>query len=586
MEDPELSRSHDHSDDSSLETGKQKPLMLRKVEIYTRQYGVIGKIVLYVSIFLVAYAYGLDNNTRYVYQATATNSYSSHSLLATVNVVRSVIAAAGQPLFARLSDVFGRTELFIVSIVFYVVGTIIESQAYDVQKFAGGAVLYQLGLTGAMLILEVIIMDNSLMNWRLLASFVPALPFIINTWISGNVTAAVGPEWSWGIAMWAIIFPVVSIPLVVCMYHMQWRAKKSGDLDHLKHEVSDRQRLGTLKFLGDTFWKLDPVGIVLIIAFLTLILVPFTIAGGITEKWKHASVIAPIVVGFVCIPLFILWERYATYPIVPFHLLKDRSVIGALLIGVFINWIWYMQGDYMYTVLVVAVNQSVSSATRITSLYSFVSVITGTLFGVTLIKVRRPKPFIIFGTLLWAVSMGMLIRFRGSSSDKAGIIGALCLMGFGAGFFTYTVQVVIQSRARHEHMAVLTALYLASYNVGSAFGSSVSGAIWTQLLPKELSKRLSDQSLVDLAYGSPFYFVVDYPWGTPEREAVVAAYQRVQMILCAVGTALCVILIAAALVLHNPHLESAQAMSGAEKEPAGTSNAPREKSWKDRLLFI
>ena len=35
-------------------------------------------------------------------------------------------------------------------------------------------------------------------------------------------------------------------------------------------------------------------------------------------------------------------------------------------------------------------------------------------------------------------------------------------------------------------LAVITALYLASYNIGSALGGSVSGAIWTNVLPGAL----------------------------------------------------------------------------------------------------
>lgn len=58
------------------------------------------------------------------------------------------MVAAAQQVYARLSDIFGRLELLIVSILFYVVSTIIESQAYYIQRYAGGAVLYQIGYTG------------------------------------------------------------------------------------------------------------------------------------------------------------------------------------------------------------------------------------------------------------------------------------------------------------------------------------------------------------------------------------------------------------------------------------------------------
>ena len=73
---------------------------------------------------------------------TATADYLNHSLLATINVLRSVIAAAAQPTAAKIADVCGHVELVIVSVFFYVIGTIIEATANNVQTFAGGAVLY------------------------------------------------------------------------------------------------------------------------------------------------------------------------------------------------------------------------------------------------------------------------------------------------------------------------------------------------------------------------------------------------------------------------------------------------------------
>lgn len=76
-----------------------------------------------------------------------------------------------------------------------------------------------------------------------------------------------------------------------------------------------------------------------------------------------------LVVGVVvCIPLFIVWEsKYARSPLFPFALMRTRTVLGCLGIAFLLNACWYMQGDYLYTVLVVGANESVLSATRITS---------------------------------------------------------------------------------------------------------------------------------------------------------------------------------------------------------------------------
>lgn len=542
---------------------------IRKIEIIAKQYKhPLLRVLLIFNIFLVSYAYGLDAQTRYVYTAQAASSYNTHSLYATVNVIKAVIAAAAQFAFARLSDVFGRLELFIVSILFYVVGTIIQSQSYDIQRFAGGSVLYQIGYTGVILLMQLILADQSNLNWRLLCSFVPALPFIINTWISGNVTGAVGSNWSWGIGMWAFIFPLACIPLLVCLIHMRFMAGRTEEWAELQQQRKEQvQSKSFVEAAVDLFWKIDVIGLLMVIIVFGLILVPFTIAGGVHDQWKKGKIIAPLVIGFVAIPFFILWEaKFAKYPLIPGHLLKERGVWSAVVIGICIDLVWYMPNDYMYTVLIVAVNESVKSATRITSLYSFVSVITGTIFGLAVVKLRNLKKYIIFGACLWFVANGLLVYFRGDTNSHSGIIGALCLFGFGAGLFTYPVQASIQSCTSHKNMASVTALYLSSYNIGAAMGASISGAVWTQLLYKNLVKHIGDATLATTAYGSPFTFILSYPWGTPEREATVIAYRYVQKILCIIGLCCCVPLLVATLFLRGHRLESVQSLQAIEEQ--------------------
>jgi SIT family siderophore-iron:H+ symporter-like MFS transporter len=84
-------------------------------------------------------------------------------------------------------------------------------------------------------------------------------------------------------------------------------------------------------------------------------------------------------------------------------------------------------------VLYVSFDESILSATRITSLYSFVSVITGVILGFIVMRVRQLKPFIVAGTLLFMVAFGILIYYRGgaSSSSHSGVIGAQVLLGIG-----------------------------------------------------------------------------------------------------------------------------------------------------------
>ena len=96
---------------------------VKRIELLTPYIHLIDRGFLFFGIFLVAYAYGLDNQVRQTYQVwslttvtfffllgtriaswqlifssqtLATASYQQHSLLSTVNVLRAVIAAAAQ----------------------------------------------------------------------------------------------------------------------------------------------------------------------------------------------------------------------------------------------------------------------------------------------------------------------------------------------------------------------------------------------------------------------------------------------------------------------------------------------------------
>lgn len=560
-------RSSEDGDSPAQLLGEKSPGVAR-IEAVSSQITLTNRIFIFIGVFLIAYAYGLDGSIRYTYQTTATASYLHHSLLAAINVLRSVIAAAAQPTAAKIADVFGRVELVFVSVIFYVVGTIIEATATNVQTFAGGSVLYQIGYTCVLLLVEVIIADITSLRARLFFSYIPTLPFLVNTWISGNITQAVltNSTWQWGIGMWAIIYPVCSLPLMISLYVVGHKARRNGALDKYK---TPYELLGARRLIVELFWQLDVLGIILLIAVFALILVPFTIAGGYSEEWSTAHVIAPLVVGFLCIPAFIYCELKSPHPMVPFHLLRDRAVWSALGIACMLNFAWTLQGDYLYTVLIVSFNFSILGATRILSLYSFTSVLTGFVLGIVVFRVRYLKPFIVFGTSLFLVAFGLLIHYRGSpnSSGQSGVIGAQVLLGLAGGLFPYPAQASIQAATLHEHLAVVTGLYLALYNIGSALGNTVSGAVWTQVLPGVLESELrpfGNATLASATYADPFAITALYPVGTPQRAAIIASYKKVQRLLCITGICLCVPLILFSLLLRNPRLPDTQSREDAE----------------------
>lgn len=566
------SPSHDGNDRSSLYSTRSLPGAVRsrapgvaRMEIITSQLTNTERAWLFFGIFLVGYAYGLESQVRLAYQPYATSSFSLHSYLSTINVLRSVIAVAVQPTAAKIADIFGRFEIVAASTICYVVGMAIESTASSVYAFCIGGIIYQIGYTAIILLLEVLVADFSSMRARVFFSYLPALPFVINTWISGNITSAVlaVTTWRWGIGMWCIIYPVACLPLLITLYRVDRRVALPKDGVPLDLR-STWQFLGFGKSSYGLAHQLDGVGLVTMVAGFSLILAPMSIIGSTTSHWRNPYVLTSLAIGLICVPIFIFWERKgARTPLVPFHLLTDRGVWAALAVRSFLNFAWYVQGNYLYTVLVVAFDFSIATSTRIMSFFSFFGVVSGVLVGLIVYRIRRLKTIIVIGTCLFMLAYIVLLNFPGgaTTSSQAGVISGQVLMGLASGLFAYPTQASIQASATRDHVAILTGLYLSLYNVGSAFGTCLAGAIWSQALYPTLKDNLAFQGNETLArdmYNSPFPVVAEYPVGTEIRDAIIESYKYVQQLLCMAGLSLCVPMIAFALCLRNPRLSEQQ----------------------------
>lgn len=542
------------------------------VESFSSRLTERDRIYILTGILIIGWAYGLDSLVRSTYQSYAASSLGVHTLLSTINVLRSVIAAAVHPAAAKIADAFGRFELISVSVAFYIVGTAVESIASSIEVFITGAVLYQIGYTCVVFLVEVIIADITSMRSRVFFSYIPAIPFLINTWISGNLASAVlkATDWRWGIRMWAFIYAASAAPLLIALYRAApLRGSTESSRNHNPFQLSLLRRK-----VVEICHKLDIVGVSLMVAILTLILTPLTIAEGQVSKWRSPSIIAPLVLGCLCIPAFLYWEiRGARQPFIPRYLLTDSGVGTALAVRCLLNFSWAVQGNYLYTVLIVAFDFSITVATQITAFFTFFGVVTGIIVGLIIFKVRRLKYFIVFGTFLFMASFALLTQFNSGATYQArlGMLGAQVLLGVAAGFCTYQTQASVQAATKHEHVSALTGVYLASFNIGSALGTCVSGVIWSERLLPLLESNLSfqpDTTLANKIYKSPFDVVPSYPVGTEVRSAIISSYGQVERLLCMTGFCICIPMICFALALRNPVLSTKQSQPEAGRNGA------------------
>lgn len=143
--------------------------------------------------------------------------------------------------------------------------------------------------------------------------------------------------------MWCIIIPFTCIPIYAGLIMAKRKALRDRKLKNIKSTDSCTSIMDKLVWF---FWQLDVVGVILLTAVLALILIPLTVAGGVSSNWHRSDVIAMLVIGIMCIPAFAVWElKFAKHPCVPFRLLNDRTILAGLMIAMLLNMCWYLQGE-------------------------------------------------------------------------------------------------------------------------------------------------------------------------------------------------------------------------------------------------
>ncbi|SCZ93932.1 BZ3500_MvSof-1268-A1-R1_Chr6-3g08999 [Microbotryum saponariae] len=557
-------------------------------------------------IFLVRFArcgrlFEFDVTDQYTSGAYLTNatsvSFQAHSTLATIRTLKSVFQAVSQPPIAKISDVAGRVEAYVMCVVLYAVGYAIAASANSIYTYAVGNSIYVLGITGLFLLQNIIISEISSTRNRLFWSIFPSIPGTINVWVSGNITASVleTTTWRWGLGMFCILVPAMATPIILTLTYGMRPHKKHVDGSPIKSEKSlqdDEEDVASTIVNGPTisdnktlwaktvaiFWSLDLVGLLFLVGGAGMVLVTITIANGRGSKWSDPHCIALLTVGGLCVIAFVLWEAYgARHPLIPFSLMTNRTVIIALIIAVVHPAAGGAIGSYFFTFLRVAANQSNTSATRIVNLASFTGTLTAAVAGVAARYIRYLKPIILFGFTIEVLSFGLMIRYRQSTNSQADLAMVQVVRGFGVGCIGFPVQAAIQTVSRHEHIAAITAGYLTIYYLSSGIGSAIGGGIWTNLVPDKLAHYMPDQTLVSSAYQNPIGFIARFAPGTPERLAVSRAHDETQRIIVIAGTCIAALGLIAALFLENVRLTDSSSIERDEEGNYISDRTPRSK---------
>lgn len=475
---------------------------------------------------------------------------------------------------AEIANAFGRLEAFSISVFLYVIGYIQMAASNSVKTFASAQIFYSAGNTGLQILQQIFIADTSDLLNRALWSSLPDIPFLITVWIGPPIANSLlsHTTWRWGYGIWTIVLPVAFLPLALALLLNMRKAIKLHQLP-----PSTWKGQSFIDGVRNLRYELDLMGLLLLSAAFSLILIPCTLAQRAKGGWNNGSMITMVVVGCICLVAFPLWEsssRLAPRPFLSLRLFNNRTVVAGCTIGFFYfgkllmtSWrasfiltrkaVFYTSVQpYFYSYLQVVQNDSVTAAGHITQTFTFTSTVSSIVTGLFIKYTHHYEYFITAGAAIYLMGAGLMIPYRTQASSTAQIVGTQIALGIGGGMVNVPAQLGVQASVSHGEVAAATAIFLTIVEIGGAVGSAISGAVWTAKLPKKLSLYLpaNAQGDVTMIFGN-ITLAQSYPVGGPERIAIDRSYQETMNILLIIAICLSVPLLPLSLVMKNYRLD-------------------------------
>jgi EmrB/QacA subfamily drug resistance transporter len=365
-----------------------------------------------------------------------------------------VPATVSLPIYARLSDRHGRKPLLLIGMVLFLAGSALSALAQNMPELIAFRALQGLG-AGALEALPFILVADLYQGRRnaalqgVLAGLM-GLSFIGGPLIGGFLTDHVG---------WEAVF-LVNLPIGLAALATVTKTLPR----HLgKHEH------GT---------PLDLKGIALLTAGLGLILVGLSERShGQLPAWTEPHVGGFILAGLVTLAAFLRAERTAQAPIVPLHLLTDRTT-GALLAAASVG----TAGLYAGVFLLPRYFQGVEHVSATHSGLLVYPLLIGLLVAVNvaaMVIMRRLEyrmPLVIATALAGLGAIGFA-TFDAQTPRWESLV-FMAFIGFGVGPMLSGLQIAMQRSVEPRNMAAAMGTLMLLRQVGGAVALAAAGTLY------------------------------------------------------------------------------------------------------------
>jgi EmrB/QacA subfamily drug resistance transporter len=408
--------------------------------------------------------------------------------LAWIASIYLLTSTAAMPIIGKLSDVYGRRLLFQVSIVVFMVGSLMAGGSQTMGQLIASRAVQGFGAGGLVVL-----------NFGVLADIVAPRErgkyqgYVASVWA---VAAVIGPflggffvdhlTWRW------IFF--VNLPIGIGALLVTSAV--------LKLPTRDRNNV-SIDYLGAAL---------LVAAIVSLLLV--TEWGGDRYDWLSPEIVGLLAAGLLLAVLFVWCERRAADPIIPPRLFRiptfrisatAATIFGMLMFGTILFVPVYFQ----------IVRGDTATNSGLLLMPQMLGILVGTIgAGRLTTRTGRYKIFPLVGLTLLGVSFFVLSRIQPDTSQWVAVI-CMVFVGAGIGMTTPALMLSVQNAVDTDDTGAATSAMTTVRSMGAALGAAVFGAVLSGRLNAELSANLGRAARrIDpaLLRGSP-----DQIAGLPEK---------------------------------------------------------------------
>jgi EmrB/QacA subfamily drug resistance transporter len=396
------------------------------------------------------------------------NAFESFAWVGTAYIATSAI---GTPLLGKLSDLYGRRAIFQVTMLLFIVGSLLCGLSQSMNQLIGARAVQGLG-GGAIQALAFAILGDILPpreRGRYIGYF--TLAFVGAALLGPLIGGFIIQYWSWP---WIFY---INVPLAIGVSVVSYFAL---DLPFPRRKA-----------------RLDFAGAALLAVTIGGLMIALEVGG--TNGWGEPGVLALFAGVAIGLVAFVLVEQRAIEPMIPLHLFANRVVLMCVIAGTGAGTIAYGAGQflplYFQDSLFVSPTES-----GLRMLPQMIGVTLGTFgIGRLILRTGRYKSFPVVGATFGAAG-AFAISFITGATPYLWLVAPMIGLGFGMAAVFTTTSIATQNAVEFRDLGVATATIMFFRMLGGAVGLAVFGTMLNATIRREIPARLgiSADDAIDL----------------------------------------------------------------------------------------